>query len=103
MEKMECENNEWEKSCGGYQNASEWKGLSLKWECYMKVFWFWLWCVEVKPWYGRGDREWESDRMRTERLKDLVGVSKGVDKVINENTVRCYGHLKRMLKSEKGG
>lgn len=35
------------------------------------------------------------DRIRNERTREIVGVRKGVE-VINESTVRWYGHTKRM-------
>lgn len=38
----------------------------------------------------------KTDRMGNERIKELVAVWKGVDKAINENTMRWYGTKKRM-------
>lgn len=39
-----------------------------------------------------------SDRTRNERNRELVGVRKGLGEVINESTMRWFGHRKRMVK-----
>lgn len=37
-----------------------------------------------------------SDRVRTERIRELVSVCKGLDEVIDESTMRWYEHIKIM-------
>jgi len=36
------------------------------------------------------------DRMRNERIRDICGVKKGVDELIDESVLRWYGHVERM-------
>lgn len=36
------------------------------------------------------------DRMKKEKIKELVGVCEEVNKVINKSTMRCYRHMKRI-------
>src|SRR5678815_5559529 len=36
------------------------------------------------------------DKMRSERIRELCGVKKGVNERINESTLRWFGHVERM-------
>lgn len=38
-----------------------------------------------------------SGRMRNERIRKLIGVRKEVEEIIDERTVKWYGHIKRMV------
>src|SRR5678816_3422023 len=39
------------------------------------------------------------DKMRNESIRELCGVKKGVNERINENMLRWFGHVERMIDS----
>ena len=37
-----------------------------------------------------------SDKVKNEKIREIVGVKKGVNELINENVLRWFGHMERM-------
>lgn len=114
MGNVGCENNEWENSCQGNLSASErkWDEPRVCEDATRKSF--------DSDSDANDDKERErlkikliqidnvrvmigvrkTDQMRNERLREFVGVHKGVDEICNERKTRWYGNKKIMNKNK---